>query len=496
MTKPNQLIKSLKNINKFINSLLEQNLNKLKFDNIKILASNNKIILTVVAVFIFFISYLLVPTFHKQDDISKELKNELLSKFNLDFTFNQKLNYNFFPRPHFTSKDSLIVKNHKKIAEIDQIKIYLSLDNFFSIKNFNINEVILEKVNFELNHKNRNFFSKILNNNFLNANLKIQNSNFFFRNLDNEVLFINKIKNMNYYYDQSELKNVLYSESEIFNTPFSLEIIDHEDEKKLYSKVNLDFAKLQIENIFNYDEDNKSGTANLFLNKKKSLVDYKIGKNFFEFNYYDELEKKNFLYHGKLNFKPFYSTLNGDVEEINISYLFGKNTIISELLRTGIFNSKNIDFKLNINANKIQNKRDFVNLFLKSKIQEGLIDIDDTQIEWKNNSIIKLTDTLIFIKDGKLFLDGKSQINIKNIKNIYKFLLTPKKFRKEIKTVNFNFSYGFDERVIILNDIMIDGKYNQKVNEKLNNIYFRESDMQNKILFKNMTNDLFKAYAG
>ena len=253
---------------------------------------------------------------------------------------------------------------------------------------------------------------------------------------------------------------------------------------------------MQIENIFNYDLETKSGLANLFFNKKKSSVNYKINKNFFEFDYYDELEKKKFLYNGKLNFKPFFSTLDGDTEEINISYLFGKNAIISELLRTGIFNSKNIDFKLNINANKIQNNRDIVNLFLKSKIQEGLIDIDDTQIEWKNNSIIKLTDTLIFIKDGKLFLDGKSQINIKNIKNIYKFLLTPKNFRKEIKKVNFNFSYGFDERVIILNDIMIDGKYNQKVNEKLNNIYLRGTDMQNKILFKNMTNDLFKAYAG
>ena len=34
-------------------------------------------------------------------------------------------------------------------------------------------------------------------------------------------LFINKIKNLKYYYDQNELKNVLYSENEIFNTPFS-----------------------------------------------------------------------------------------------------------------------------------------------------------------------------------------------------------------------------------------------------------------------------------
>ena len=179
MAKQNSFVKNLKNISRSINSLLEQNLNKLKFDNFKILASNNKIILTVVAVFIFFISYLLVPTFYKQDDISKELKNELLSKFNLDFTFNQKLNYNFLPRPHFTSKDTLIVKNQKNIAEINQIKIYVSVDNLFSIKNFNINEVILEKGNFELSTKNSNFFLKILNNNFLDTHLKIKNSNFF-----------------------------------------------------------------------------------------------------------------------------------------------------------------------------------------------------------------------------------------------------------------------------------------------------------------------------
>mgnify|MGYP007000322644 len=91
MTKPNPLVKNLKNINKSINSLLERNLNKLKFDNIKILASNNKFILTFVAVFVFFVSYLLLPTFYKQGDISKELRNELLNKFNLDLTFNQNL---------------------------------------------------------------------------------------------------------------------------------------------------------------------------------------------------------------------------------------------------------------------------------------------------------------------------------------------------------------------------------------------------------------------
>ena len=496
MTKLNPFVKNLKNISKSINSLLERNLNKLKFDNFKILASNNKIILTFVAVFVLFVSYILVPTFYKQVDISKELKKELLSKLNLDLNFTKNLKYNFFPRPHFVGKEVSIIENKKKMAEINEIKIYISLDNLFSIKNIDINEVILENANFELNNRNYNFFTKILDNNFLNINFKIKKSNIFFRNKENEVLFINKIKNMKYYYDTNEFKNILYSENEIFNTPFSLKIINRKDEKTLDTKLNLGLIGLKIENIHNYGDKIKSGSTTLYHKKSKSFVNYKTNKNFFEFNYYNDLEKKKFLYNGKLNFKPFYSNLEGVAEEINISYLFGVNAIIAELLRTSIFNSKNIDFKLKINANKIKNKRNFVNLILKSKIQEGLIDIDDTQIEWKNNSIIKLTDTLIFVKDGKLFLDGRSQINIKNVKNIYKFLLTPKNFRKKIKTIDFRFSYAFGEKVVILNDIIIDGKYNQKVNEKLNNIYFRGSDMQNKIFFKNMTNDLLKAYAG
>jgi len=496
MTKSNPFFKNLKNINRSINSLLEQNLNKLKFDNLKILANNNKIILTFVALFILFVTYLLVPTFYKQVDISRELKKELLSKLNLDFNFTKNITYNFFPRPHFVSRKASILENKKNIADINQIKIYISLDNLFSTKNININEVILENTNFELNNRNYNFFTKILDNNFLNINFKIKKSNIFFRNKENEVLFINKIKSSKYYYDANELKNIFYSENEIFNTPFSLKVINDQDEKKIYTKLDFDFAKFQIENTLNYENNINIGSAVLLFNSNKSLINYKTNKNFFEFDYFNELEKKKFLYVGKFNFKPFYSSLEGDTEEINLSYIFGTNAIIAELLKTEIFNNKNLDFKLNIVANKIKNNRNFINLFLKSKIQEGLIGIDGTQLEWKDNSLIRLTDTLIFVRDGKLFLDGKSKITIKNVKNIYKFLLTPKNFRKKIKTIDLGFSYSFDEKSIILNDIMIDGKYNQKVNSKLNNIYFRGSSMQNKIYLKNMINDLLKSYSG
>ena len=114
MSKTNFFVKYLKNINNFINNLLEKNLNKLNFKNFNFLFKNNKIILTFVALFVIFISYLLLPTFYNQNDISKELKNELQNKFDLNFKFSQNIKYNFFPRPHFIITNSKIFDNEKK----------------------------------------------------------------------------------------------------------------------------------------------------------------------------------------------------------------------------------------------------------------------------------------------------------------------------------------------------------------------------------------------
>ena len=110
MSKTNFFVKYLKNINNFINNLLEKNLNKLNFKNLSFLFKNNKIILTFVALFVIFISYLLLPTFYKENDISKKLKKEFQSKFDLNLNLSQNIKYNFFPKPHFTIIESVVVK--------------------------------------------------------------------------------------------------------------------------------------------------------------------------------------------------------------------------------------------------------------------------------------------------------------------------------------------------------------------------------------------------
>ena len=97
MNKPNFFAKHFNYFNKSINSLLEKNLNKLNFNNLTNFSKNNKLILTFVAVFVLFVSYLLIPTFYKQSDLSIELKNQMKNKFNLNFQLSENFNYIHFP---------------------------------------------------------------------------------------------------------------------------------------------------------------------------------------------------------------------------------------------------------------------------------------------------------------------------------------------------------------------------------------------------------------
>ena len=257
MSKNIFFVKYLKNISIFINSLLEKNLNKLNFKNLSNLFKNNKIILTFVAVLVIFLSYLLLPTFYKQSDISKKLETELETKFDLNFKFSKNIKYNLFPKPHFVTSETIINDQNNEISKINKLKIFISLDNFLSLKKIKIKDLIFDNANFNLNKDNYNFFLDLLNKNFKSGNLTIKNSNIFFRNFVNEVLFINKILRMKFYYEPKELVNIFYSDNEIFNVPFSIKSFFNTDKSKLFSVINLNLMKLQIENELSFEVKKK-----------------------------------------------------------------------------------------------------------------------------------------------------------------------------------------------------------------------------------------------
>lgn len=496
MSKSKSITKYFININRNINNLLEANLNKLNFKNLVNLSRNRKIILTFVALVVLFLSYVLIPTIYKQPEISKELRNKLYSKLNIEFQFSNNLSYNIFPRPHFVIRQSSIFKDQNELSNIKKLKIYISLGNFFSLKNIQIDDVEIEEANFNLNQKNYKFILKLLKNKYLDSSLLIKNSNIFFSNSKNEVLFINKILKMTYHYDPKEKENYLVAENEIFNIPYKVKLQDKKDIKKIITKLNLNFLNLKMENQLDYSKEVNFGSTNILHRKNKSILNYEINKNFFEFTYLDKLQNSEYLYKGVFNLNPFYSSISGDSEKLNLSYFVDPNSLFVQLFKTQILNNSNIDFQSNLKFKKIKNNSDFKNINLFSKIKEGLIDFDKTFFSWKDYAKFSLEDSLVYSKDGELILDGNVKIDITNYNEIYKYLLTPKNYRKAIKKFEFNFSYSFDQKTINLSSIKIDGDFNSEVNEILRTLNLADNNLQNRIYLKNLLNDAIKAYAG
>ena len=125
-----------------------------------------------------------------------------------------------------------------------------------------------------------------------------------------------------------------------------------------------------------------------------------------------------------------------------------------------------------------------------------MIDIDKTRFDWRDFATFELLESLIFVRDGELVLDGKLMININNYNEIYKFLLTPKNYRNEINKIDLNFTYNFDQKIAELKDIKVDNKIDLNVNKILNNVILKKDDLQNKIYFKNLLNQAIKNYFG
>ena len=77
MNNPKFIASIFKKFNRFINNLLEKNLNKLNVNNSKNLLINNKIFLSIVAVIILFLSYLSFPNIHNKEEVASEIKKRL-----------------------------------------------------------------------------------------------------------------------------------------------------------------------------------------------------------------------------------------------------------------------------------------------------------------------------------------------------------------------------------------------------------------------------------
>jgi len=497
MNNHNFFVKILAKLNNLINSQLKKNLNKLNFifekDKLLAFLSFKRIFIFILVLFVSLFSYLSAPHLYNSKKLVANIKNQLLENLNLDFNLSNNYKYNLFPKPNFKFEASTFLN---QVESSGEIKVYISPKHLLFPNKIEIQDIILNKINFNLNKENYNFFIRLLDSNYSNFSLKIKNSNVFYKNIENDVLFINKINELEYFYDNKNLENVLLTENEIFNIPYKIKVTEDSIKEKIITKINLDLVNLEIENSFNYSSNKKNGLIKLIHNQNKSEGNYKFEKNFFNFNYLDQSQDQNYKYNGFVSLKPFFSEFSGDLGKLNSDMLLNSNSIIFQLLKTGILNNKNLNISTRINAKQISSFRDLVNLSLNAKISEGLVDINQTKFELKNYAEFKITDSLIYTDNNNLILDALISINIKDVNEVYKIFQTPLKNRKKIKKIEFNLSYNFDQQTANLNTIKVNDVINKDINETLKQLIFKDNLLQNRIYLKNLANKAIKNYSG
>ena len=499
----------IKKINHFINSLKNFFLNKLnnlfkiksiklnfisKNKKLRVFSINNRTSYLSLGVFFFLLSYLSAPFFYNNYKLIDKIEGELSKNLNIDFNLSEKFTYSFFPRPHFTFKQVSLLNKFQKSGKI---KVDIPINKLIFLKNIKIKDIVLSNINFDINKENYNFFTELLKNDFSNFKFEIKNSNIFFRNIKNDVLFINKINHLKYYYDKKKLSNFLIADNEIFNLFYNIKFKNDFVNKKITSVLNSSSLDLKIDNSLDYKYPNKKeGLINIFHNKKKSNAVYNYGKDLFEFNFSERSVSPNFSYKGSINLKPFFSESSGLFEKVNLKKFLNPNSILIQFLKTEILNNKNLNMNTSLNIKRVDTLPNLNNLILKLKIREGLIDINQTSINWLEIADIKISDSLILMNDSNLVLDGLVTIQINDFQEFYKSFQTPRNYRKEIKKIEFNLSYNFDQLTADLDDIRIDGVIDPNINKILKQLILKNNKLQNRIYIKNLINQAMKFYAG
>ena len=495
MRKQNLLSKKIGKQISTINNLLENYFNSLRHFILDVrrlrFDKNNRVFLTIVLTIFLTLIYFLIPTAYNKELIKKEIKNQIYQKYNLAIKFDNEIQYNFLPKPHFSSKNLSILNDQSKVGEVKNFKIYIDFKNFFKFNQIQTQDVIFDKAAFNIKKSDLSLFKKLLKIEPNRNKIKIKRSNIFFMNKDNEVLFINQINESQFYYDLKNLKNIFFSKGKIFNVPYKL-IIGND---KLNEILNFELVSkklvLKIENRTDYKKKDNTGSLKISFKNKNNIFKYQINKNTMDIF----LNDTNKTFKVSLEFKPFYLISNLNYQTFRIRDLLN-NPFFIEILKSQILNNKNLNALMTFDVKNVYDFDRFSDLSLKLKIEDGNYNFSNSNITWKENVKVLFSDAFLNFDKGKINLNGRTSFDVKDKDEFFKFFQIKKELRKNIDKIELDFNYDLNEEKITFDNLRIDNKSNKEIEEIISNFNSSNKRFLNKITFKNFVNDILIAYFG
>ena len=483
----------MKQIVKNFNNLIKKTIFKLKkkTNNKFHVSTFNKYIIASISILFAYIFYLLIPLLYDKNWVQNRVVSKLSTEFNINLSNSFDISYRILPKPHYLIKDS-----ETFFAEIKELNVFISQNNFFNKESVRINEVFINEANFFLSNNNLKTFYKNSENKFSEKKIKINDSNIFFKDNLNEVISIIKISNAFLFFDEKNLFNLFDLNGEVFNTPFDLNYQNTINSQKKI-KIKAPDIRLEIMNkFFKKNEDLNSGMNSIFILNSSINTKFSIKDQIIIFQSDDSKTFNSKIdYSGQLSINPFDLNLKINLYNYKISNLLIPNSIINEFIKSGLLFNENISINTLVNIESIKKEKIFNKAKLELKVLNGKISFDKSVFINNNIGLMEVSNSDLFLKNDKLILTANLSIDIKNTDRLYSFLSTNKRLRKDIKNIKLNIVYDFLGNEIAFKNIKID---DNKVSDQFNNIAegFKDNNLNNLTKSRRLLNELIGLYEG
>ena len=494
----------MKNTAKNFNNLIQKTIFKVQNktnDKFRI-SSFNKYLISFIGLLFLYLFYLLIPLLYDKGWVQNNIENKILNEFKIDLSMSADISYRILPAPHFLVKNSKIIldstKSNKSIADVKNLKIFLSQKNFLNKEKINVKKLIIDNANFLLLRSDIKKLNELSNNQFIKKKIKINNSNIFFKDNLDEIITIIKIDKANLFFDDKKKLNLFNLKGSTFGVPFVFNLSSKND-TVINKKANLEIKSLNL-NIFNefiYDHNGSHHGKNIIsLTNTTIRTKYNVKEKLMTFVSDNlQLNDSSFNYSGELLINPFNLNLNINLGNYKISQLFSLNSILKEFIKSELLFNENLSLDLSIIA-----RTDSINeIFQRAKINFNIvnskINLDNTSFINDKIGLVELINSNLFVENNKLILNTDVLINVKNSKHLFSFLNTNKKSRKDIKNVLINLNYNFLSNQIKFNKIKID---NNDVSDQLLNIMedFNDNYFNNMVRSRQLINKILNIYEG
>jgi len=483
----------MKKIVKIFNNFIKRTIFKVENKtNDKFHVSNfSKYTIAAIVVLFIYIFYLSIPLLYDKNWVQNKIVTKLSDEFNINLSNSFDISYRILPKPHYLIKDAKTT-----LAEIKDLNVYISQNNFFNKDSIRISEVVIEEANFSLLKDNFKTLYKKSENKFSRKKITINNSNIFFKNNLNEVISIIKISNAFLFFDEKNLFNLLDLNGEVFNIPFKLK---YQNTLDLQKKIELKAPDLKLKLInkfFKKDKDIGSGINNISILSSNINTKYNIKNQIVTFQSDgSRVYNSKIDYNGQLAINPFDLNLKINLYNYKISNIFILNSIINEFIKSGLLFNENISVHTLVNIESTKKDEIFNEAKLELRVLNGKISFDNSIFINNNIGLMEVSNSDLFLENDKLILISNLSIDIKDTDELFSFLNTNKKSRKNIKNIKLNIIYDFLSNEIVFKNIKID---DNEVSDQFNNIAegFTNNNSNNLTKSRKLLNELIDLYEG